>query len=721
MDPVSNKLLLAGRGGFLADALTSRFRKEGWEVFRLGESAESGCASSKDSGVHFCAYRATEAESADLFRTHDIHCVLYLPGKELREENFADLQAVLRLSHEFHAQNFFLLSSAEVYPPGGEPKREEDAPSPASAMGKQCFMAEECVRDWQRVYGLPAAILRCADIYGPGQGPEDSWMGHFLFHICSGQLPIGISGEAKRDFLYVEDAVFAIYQAVTRGYEGEVLHISSDEPIAWKDFQALCQQCVQDMPTEQATKAQEFSQGLLDHGKCSRELGWQARMRLEEGFPIAYHGMQEYLAGQEQKKKEAKNKAAQAGRKAALRPFLVNLAGFLLMLFVAWLQKDLVVNPVVYFDMNFLYIGTMGLLYGKRQALLACALSVALFVWTLTGRGMDAVGILYVPQHLLHVTSYLFTAILLGYFSERRENEKESARWREKQQEERYAFLRKMYLENIGIKDRLYQQIINMKDSIGRLYLIIRRLDSVEVENVFTQAAVVVSEIMNVPDVAIYVMSRDRHFMRQRVRLGMSTQDLPRSQRVEDHAYIQTVVEGRNIYVNRELDKSAPDLAAPIVYHDEVIAVIEIFGMDFDQWSLGQQNLLSVTARIISSSIARGYQYEEEMQEKKYYGKTRILVEEEFCRILDAIQLRGNLQKNLQMVLLRVNRPEGTTYEELDEKLSHVVRLEDFMGFLGDEIYVLLFDVTDDIIDLVLKRMKNAGLDVEVSEAVTMS
>ena len=425
---------------------------------------------------------------------------------------------------------------------------------------------------------------------------------------------------------------------------------------------------------------------------------------------------------QEEEQQVSKEREEKHGwRKKALFPYLENIGGFLLMVLLAKLQGGLVVNPLVYFDVNYLYIGAMGLLYGKGQSLPACGLSALLFLWTLVGHGMDAVGILYVPQHILHLTAYLFVAILTGYFADRRKNEQEAARWNESRQEERYQYLRKMYLESTEVKDRLYRQIVNMEDSIGRLYRIIRRLDSVEIENVFTQSAVVVSDVLAVPDVAIYVMSKDRHFLRQRVRLGMGSQDLPRSQRVEDHAYLRSVVEGKSIFVNLDLEKNAPDLAAPILYRDEVIAVIEIYGMDFDQWSLNQQNLLSVTARIISSSVARAYQYEENIQERKYYKNTRILVEEEFCRVLDAIQLRGNLQQNLLVALLRVNRPEGVSYEELDEKISRVTRLEDFVGFLGEDVHVLLVDVTEPIVKLVLRRMQEAGLDAKVSEAVTIS
>ena len=721
MNPVGNKVLLAGRGGFFAQALTRRFRKEGWEVFRLGAKEEPEESAVQDAGVHFCAYRGSEPEAADLFRTHAISFMIYIPERDMAEEHFVQLQAVLQLGHAFKLRRFFLLSSAEVFSPGGALNREEDIPLPASSSGRQYHMAEECVRSWQRIYGLPVTILRCPDIYGEDQSPEDNWLGDFLFRVCRGQPVEQTADEATRDFLYAEDAADAVFQAADRDYAGEVLHISPGEGISWKDFKALLQKLVPDLPGEKPGTESGYAQGILCSERCSQELGWTPQVTLEAGLGRVYSGMKEYIAKKAEAEAEAQETQSFVQRKKVMLPYLKNFAGFLLMAIIAWLQGDLTVNPVVYFDMNFLYIGAMGLLYGKQQSLIACVLSTVLFLWTLMSHGTDAVGVLYVPQYLLHVTSYLFTAVLAGYFADRKTSELESLQWEKSQHTERYAFLRQMYRETTEIKDKLYQQMSNMGDSFGRLYLIIQRLDGVAVENIFDQAAAVISEIMGVPDVAIYVVSSDRRCAFQRVCLGKGTRDLPRFRYLEDHAFIRTVSETHSIYVNRSLDKSAPNLAAPIVYRGEVIAAIELFGTHFDQWSLNQQNLLSITARMISPSIARACEYEENAREREYYGQTHILMEDEFCRILDAMHFRGKLQKNHYMALLRIQNRDGLSYEEIDQKLSHTIRQEDFVGLLGKDVYVLLFDVKGGVTELILERMKTIGLDAELSEAVTGS
>jgi CDP-paratose 2-epimerase len=72
--------------------------------------------------------------------------------------------------------------------------------------------ADQYVRDYARVYGLNAAVLRMSCIYGPRQfGTEDQgWLAHFMLRSILGE-PLTIFGDGLqvRDALHVSDAVRA--------------------------------------------------------------------------------------------------------------------------------------------------------------------------------------------------------------------------------------------------------------------------------------------------------------------------------------------------------------------------------------------------------------------------------------------------------------------------------------------------------------------------------
>ena len=64
-----------------------------------------------------------------------------------------------------------------------------------------------------------------------------------------------------------------------------------------------------------------------------------------------------------------------------------------------------------------------------------------------------------------------------------------------------------------------------------------QKLDSAEPENLYTQTAVVTAEILNVENVIIYVVSHNRQYLRQKVRVGQDTLKQSRSLKVADYPY----------------------------------------------------------------------------------------------------------------------------------------------------------------------------------------
>jgi CDP-paratose 2-epimerase len=73
--------------------------------------------------------------------------------------------------------------------------------------------AEQYVRDYSRVYGLPTVVFRMSCIAGPRQfGTEDQgWVAHFLYSVLEGKrITIFGDGCQVRDVLHVDDLVDAI-------------------------------------------------------------------------------------------------------------------------------------------------------------------------------------------------------------------------------------------------------------------------------------------------------------------------------------------------------------------------------------------------------------------------------------------------------------------------------------------------------------------------------
>jgi CDP-paratose 2-epimerase len=104
--------------------------------------------------------------------------------------------------------------------------------------------ADQYVRDYARIYGLPTVVFRMSCIYGPRQfGTEDQgWVAHFIISALTG-TPITIYGNGKqvRDVLFVDDLVRALRLAVNNidTVAGEVFNIGggpSNTLSVWAEF-----------------------------------------------------------------------------------------------------------------------------------------------------------------------------------------------------------------------------------------------------------------------------------------------------------------------------------------------------------------------------------------------------------------------------------------------------------------------------------------------------
>lgn len=90
--------------------------------------------------------------------------------------------------------------------------------------------ADQYVRDYFRIYGIPTIVFRQSCVYGERQmGVEDQgWLAHFAIQALKGK-PINIFGDGKqvRDLLYIDDLIDAYLLAVKKinKCQGEIFNI----------------------------------------------------------------------------------------------------------------------------------------------------------------------------------------------------------------------------------------------------------------------------------------------------------------------------------------------------------------------------------------------------------------------------------------------------------------------------------------------------------------
>lgn len=154
--------------------------------------------------------------------------------------------------------------------------------------------ADQYVRDYHRIYGLPTVVFRMSCIYGPRQfGNEDQgWVAHFIIASQAG-IPLTIYGDGKqvRDLLFVEDLVRALRIAAQKidSTAGQVFNIGggpTNSLSVWYEFgKKLSELNGKVIPAQFADwRPGDQPCYISDIRKAERVMGWRPEINTETGI-----------------------------------------------------------------------------------------------------------------------------------------------------------------------------------------------------------------------------------------------------------------------------------------------------------------------------------------------------------------------------------------------------------------------------------------------------
>jgi UDP-glucose 4-epimerase len=168
------------------------------------------------------------------------------------------------------------------------PAPEDHPVAPESPYGLSKFCAENYCALFTRLHGLSTISLRYGNVYGPRQDPlgEAGVIAIFCGKLLEGGRPtIFGDGSQTRDYVYVGDVVDANLRAaeidatgsynVGRGVQTSVLDIVT----------ALAAHSSNGFEADHApARSGEVQHIALDPSRTREELGWEAKVNLEQGL-----------------------------------------------------------------------------------------------------------------------------------------------------------------------------------------------------------------------------------------------------------------------------------------------------------------------------------------------------------------------------------------------------------------------------------------------------
>jgi UDP-glucose 4-epimerase len=170
------------------------------------------------------------------------------------------------------------------------PTPEDRIPAPLAPYGASKWAGEAYVRTWSASSGIPHAVCRLGNVYGPRQSPhgEAGVVAIFAHHLFAERSPkIFGYGSPTRDYVHVSDVVAALRAAVgvegvfniATGYETDVMSV-------WNTLVEISGASVE--PTLAPLRSGELERSCLDPSRAARKLGWRSGTSLELGLRDTY-------------------------------------------------------------------------------------------------------------------------------------------------------------------------------------------------------------------------------------------------------------------------------------------------------------------------------------------------------------------------------------------------------------------------------------------------
>jgi UDP-glucose 4-epimerase len=228
------------------------------------------------------------------------------PGRDC-EVNVKGTLNVVQAAGRFGAPVVFTSTGGALYGDDAPmPTGEDSIPAPLSPYGASKLAAEAYVKTWSLSSGIPHAVCRLGNVYGPRQSPhgEAGVVAIFAHHLYTGRTPkLFGHGKPTRDYIYVADVVSALMAASGRsGTYNVATGAETDVMTVWSELLKVADGGASEgggraEPELAELRPGELKRSCLNAGLAERELGWRAEVPIADGLRMTYEALVEEFEG----------------------------------------------------------------------------------------------------------------------------------------------------------------------------------------------------------------------------------------------------------------------------------------------------------------------------------------------------------------------------------------------------------------------------------------
>ena len=302
---MSRRVLVTGGAGFIGSHMTDALLAEGAQTTVI-DDLSSGEARRVPVGAEFCRVDITDRLAFDaMVDKIKPEAIFHLAAQSSVTVSVADpardcavnVQGtlnVLEAAGRHRAPVVFTSTGGALY--GNDapiPTPEDRAPAPLAPYGASKWAGEAYIKTWSAASGIPHAVCRLGNVYGPRQSPhgEAGVVSIFTHHLYTGRSPKVFGyGKPTRDYVHVLDVVSALQAASSiEGTFNVATGMETDVMTVWRTLAEASGSRVE--PELAPLREGELERSCMDPSRARRELGWEAQVPLEQGLLDTYKAL----------------------------------------------------------------------------------------------------------------------------------------------------------------------------------------------------------------------------------------------------------------------------------------------------------------------------------------------------------------------------------------------------------------------------------------------
>lgn len=366
-------------------------------------------------------------------------------------------------------------------------------------------------------------------------------------------------------------------------------------------------------------------------------------------------------------------------------------------------------------DVRLCYIVIMGTIHGMRFGVVAAILECFALIRQYYMTGINGTVLFYNIENWIPFAIYLMTGSITGYVSNKRTDALAYLREEYTLLRDKYKFLSDVYHGAIQNKAEYKKQILGFKDSFGKIFDAVQKLDSERPERIFFEGLGILEDILENHSIAIYTLDSWQKFGRLAVCSNSMLSKLTKSIRMADYREMYETVRAGEVWKNTDLTPGMPMYACGIFRDNTMVLLVTIQEAGVEQYGMRYMNIFQILCGLVQTSFLRAMEYEKLAESKIYYPDTNIVYPERMKQIVET-QSAMKEEGIADFVLLRL---EDRDKELVNEKLAGLVRASDIVGTdPSGNIYLLLVQMNRKNLRIVGEKLDNIGMKYQIVENV---